>query len=332
MHTRSDIITSMQKTLHETLLNWYESHGRGHLPWRQTNDPYHIWVSEVMLQQTQVKTVLERFYFPFLKRFPTLKSLADAPIDDVLKKWEGLGYYSRAKNLHTAARICSPVVPDTVEGLLRLPGIGKSTAHAIASFAYGTPVPILDANVKRILFRFYGRREADEKTLWRLAGRLFDPEHPFEFNQAMMDIGATVCMPKTALCGQCPLRHGCRAATGEPLRFPASKARKSVPVRRRHIIVYTENGRFGLKQRTGRFLHGLWGFYEQVDPPEEAMKSLGHIFQVYSHFRLEADVWLTEGRHEQTEFFEISEITHLALSGADHKVLALLNASCPRSS
>jgi len=322
----------MQNDLHKTILNWYEAHGRGHLPWRQTNDPYPIWVSEVMLQQTQVKTVLERFYFPFLERFPTLNSLAEAPLDDVLKKWEGLGYYSRAKNLHKAARMCAPVLPETVEGLLKLPGIGKSTAHAVASFAYGTPVPILDANVKRILYRFYGRREADEKTLWRLAGKLFDPAHPFKFNQAMMDIGATVCMPKTALCAQCPLLNGCKAASGDPLHYPAPKAHKSVPVRKRHIIVHTENGRFGLQQRTGRFLHGLWGFYEQEQPPEDALYSLGHIVQVYTHFRLEADVWLSKGRKEQLEFFEMEEIAPLALSGADHKVLALLNASCPRSS
>ena len=188
----------MLEGLHETLLKWYENHGRHALPWRRTRDPYRIWISEIMLQQTQVRTVLERFYFPFLERFPTLQSLAAAPLDDVLKQWEGLGYYTRAKNLHKAAQMCAPFLPETAEGLQSLPGVGKSTAHAVAAFAYGIPVPILDANVKRILFRYHARRSAGEKELWELAEKLFDPHHPFEFNQAMMDIGATLCLPKTA--------------------------------------------------------------------------------------------------------------------------------------
>ncbi len=314
----------MTVSVHERLLTWYRRHGRHDLPWRQTDDPYRIWISEIMLQQTQVKTVRERFYFPFLERFPTLPSLAAAPLDDVLKQWEGLGYYSRAKNLHKAAQMCTPFMPDTVEGLLRLPGIGKSTAHAVVAFAYRTPVPILDANVKRILYRYFGRREADEKTLWRLAGKLFDPAHPFEFNQAMMDIGATLCLPKTARCGACPLQRDCKAAARDPLRYPAPKVRKSVPTRRRHIIVYTDNERYGLQQRTGRFLHGLWGFHEQTNAPAGA-RHLGSIVQVYSHFRLEAEVWQLGEGEDELMFFSKEEIATLALSGADHKVLALLS-------
>ena len=315
----------MSDTIHGHLLSWYRRHGRHHLPWRETRDPYRIWISEIMLQQTQVKTVLERFYFPFLERFPTLQSLAAAPLDDVLKQWEGLGYYTRAKNLHKAAQACTPFMPETVEGLQRLPGIGKSTAHAVAAFAYNAPVPILDANVKRILYRFYARREADEKTLWKLAEKLFDPAHPFEFNQAMMDIGATLCLPKTAHCDRCPLQSGCKAAAGDPLRYPAPKQRRTVPVRKRHILVHADRDRYGLRQRTGRFLHGLWGFAEALQPPEGAAKRLGSIVQVYSHFRLEADVWLIDGRGEGLEFFSKEETAELALSGADHKVLKLLS-------
>jgi A/G-specific adenine glycosylase len=322
----------MQNTLKDTLLQWYETHGRHHLPWRRTSDPYRIWVSEIMLQQTQVKTVLERFYFPFLERFPTLQSLAQAPLDDVLKQWEGLGYYSRAKNLHRAARMCAPALPESVEGLQKLPGIGKSTAHAVASFAFETPVPILDANVKRILYRFYGRKNADEKTLWRLAYRLFDPAHPFAFNQAMMDIGAALCLPRSAQCDRCPLQNGCKAALRNPLDYPERKQRKAVPVRKKHIIVYVDGGRFGLRQRTGRFLHGLWGFHEQEQAPGADVRALGNIVQVYSHFRLEADVWIAQERGEALEFFEREELAALALSGADHKVLALLSARHSRFS
>ncbi|WP_345986324.1 A/G-specific adenine glycosylase [Sulfurimonas sp. HSL-1656] len=318
----------MNEDLHTSLLQWYESHGRHTLPWRNTADPYRIWISEIMLQQTQVKTVLERFYFPFLERFPTLPSLASAPLDDVLKQWEGLGYYTRAKNLHKAAQLAAPFMPKSVDGLLALPGIGKSTAHAIAAFAYAIPVPILDANVKRILYRFYGRREADEKTLWNLAEKLFDPVHPYEFNQAMMDIGATLCLPKSTRCEECPFQNACKGAAGDPLHYPAPKKSKSVPVRERHIVVYRHNGNYGLKQRTGRFLHGLWGFHEQTAAPEQGT-ALDSIVQVYSHFRLEAEVWLCEGYHEELTYFGREEIDALALSGADHKVLKQLSASRP---
>ena len=314
----------MNETLHLKLLDWYRAHGRHHLPWRQTDDPYRIWVSEIMLQQTQVKTVLERFYFPFLERFPSLPSLADAPLDDVLKQWEGLGYYTRAKNLHKAAQKCAPSLPETVEGLIALPGIGKSTAHAVAAFAYRTPVPILDANVKRILYRFFGRRNADEKTLWKLAERLFDSNHPFEYNQAMMDIGATICLPRSADCNVCPLQSACKASKTDPLGYPASRRRKRIPLRRRHIVVYRVGGRYGLQQRGGRFLHGLWGFAEQTDSPGRSAEKLGKIVQTYSHFRLEADVWLVCGTKDELIFHTPEEIKALALSNADRKVLKLL--------
>ena len=316
----------MYKEAHRSLYDWYKKNGRHELPWRLTDDPYKVYVSEIMLQQTQVKTVLERFYFPFLEAFPTLQDLASATESEVLKKWEGLGYYTRARNLHKAAKMAAPFMPNTVEGLLALPGIGKSTAHAIAAFAYRTPVPILDANVKRILYRFFGRRNADEKSLWRLAQRLFDPAHPFEYNQAMMDIGATLCLPKNAACDQCPLQTGCKAAGGDPLRYPAPRARRSIPTRKKHIIVYRTDERFGLRQREGNFLHGLWGFPEQENAPDETAKALGAISHVYSHFRLEAEVWTLEAHHPELTFFTRAEIADLALSGADHKVLKQLPA------
>ncbi len=314
---------SLQK-VHFTLQHWYKANGRHDLPWRQTDDPYPIWISEIMLQQTQVKTVLKRFYFPFLERFPTLQSLAASDLDDVLKMWEGLGYYTRAKNLHRAAQMTAPFMPKSVEGLKKLPGVGNSTAHAIAAFAYQTPVPILDANVKRILYRVYGRRSANEKTLWRLAERLFDHGHPYEYNQAMMDIGATVCLPKRPECANCPFEFICKGAANDPLRYPEPKTRKKTPIRKCHIIVYRDEERYGLRQRKGRFLHGLWGFHEQIEMPEAYEDQLHSITQTYSHFRLEADIWLTETYHPELTFFTLKEIAALALSGADHKVLKQL--------
>lgn len=306
-----------------SLLHWYTQHGRHDLPWRRTDDPYRIYLSEIMLQQTQVKTVLERFYFPFLETFPTFADVASSDLDDVLKKWEGLGYYTRAKNLHNAARQCGGILPDNAHDLMQLSGIGRSTAHAIAAFAYREPVPVLDANVKRILHRFYALPTRDEKKLWEYAYTLFDPEHPFEFNQAMMDVGATVCLAKKPLCPLCPFERWC-AGKRSPLSYPQPKTKTTKPVRHRVIIIHQRENRFALRQRHERFLHALWGF-DQRDP-EECGLLLGHITQHYSHFTLDADVYLSHERFEDEEFewFDIEEIQELSLSRADHKTLELL--------
>ncbi|MDD2266411.1 A/G-specific adenine glycosylase [Sulfuricurvum sp.] len=315
----------MNTSPHATLLQWYADHGRHDLPWRTNPDPYAIYVSEIMLQQTQVKTVLERFYFPFLERFPTLTALAEADLDDVLKMWEGLGYYTRARNLYAAARQCNGQLPDNALDLLNLPGIGQSTAHAIAAFAYREPLPIMDANVKRILHRYYALTERNDKKLWDYAYTLFDSAHPFEYNQAMMDIGATICLPKKPLCPLCPLEKSCLGKTS-PLAYPASKAKKIKPVRFRNIIVYQKENRYALIQRRTRFLSGLWSFYESEDKPDIHMKYLGEIIQNYSHFTLEAHVYLcTESvLPEGYEWFSVEEIAQLSLSRADHKVVSLL--------
>jgi A/G-specific adenine glycosylase len=315
----------MFKNAHAALYRWYEDHGRHDLPWRNTDDPYRIWVSEIMLQQTQVKTVLERFYFPFLEAFPTLQDLADARVDDVLKRWEGLGYYTRARNLHKAAQMAAPRFPQTVEELKRLPGIGQSTAHAVAAFAYHTPVPIMDANVKRILFRVFGFKKATDKQLWEMAHRLFDEERPFDYNQAMMDVGATLCLPKKCGCPLCPFQNVCKATEDDPLAYPQKTPKKAVPVRHRQIVIHQNGRRYALEQRTSRFLSGLWGFHE-YDKEEEitAERRLGSITHQYSHFRLEAEVYLRHAPLADTEWFTIEQIGDLALSGADHKALALI--------
>ncbi|MDD5158431.1 MAG: A/G-specific adenine glycosylase [Sulfuricurvum sp.] len=312
-------------TPQHSLLRWYEKNGRHDLPWRTTNNPYHIYLSEIMLQQTQVKTVLERFYFPFLERFPTLNDLAKAEVDDVLKMWEGLGYYTRARNLHAAARLCNRELPTTAHELIALPGIGRSTAHAIASFAYKEPLPILDANVKRILHRYFVLKERDEKRLWEYAYTLFDFDHPFEFNQAMMDVGASVCLSKKPLCAFCPFETTCQGKS-TPLLYPTPKNKTTKPIRHRNIIVYQRENRYALIQRQTRFLSGLWGFYECEELRNSHIKSLGHITQTYSHFTLEADVYLSlNDMHEEGfEWFSKEEIAQLSLSRADHKVVSLL--------
>lgn len=313
----------MYTEVHKQLQEWYQQHGRHHLPWRNHHNAYKIWVSEIMLQQTQVKTVLERFYFPFLEAFPTLKDLSEADEDAVLKQWEGLGYYTRARNLHKTAQICQDTLPTTVKELIALPGIGKSTAHAVAAFAYHTPVPILDANVKRILYRVFGLKKANEKTLWELAYKLFDNAHPYDYNQALMDLGSFVCASKRVTCTMCPFENICVATQKEPLSYPEKKVKKTVPIRTKNIIIYTHNNHLALKQRQTKFLKGLWGFREQELPPLETAHYLGNIIQKYSHFHLHANVYHLEDPSYEAQWFAHEHLKELALSGADHKALDL---------
>jgi len=315
----------MYKKAHDSLHHWYQENGRHHLPWRDIDDSYKIWVSEIMLQQTQVKTVLERFYFPFLEAFPTLTDLAQASEDEVLKKWEGLGYYTRARNLHKTAKLSNPILPQTVKELIALPGIGQSTAHAIASFAYKTPVPIMDANVKRILYRVFALIKASDKELWEKSYALFDTSRPYDFNQAMMDLGSSVCTGKFALCNTCPFETICLGKK-EPLAYPQKKVKKITPVRMKKIVIHTYKGKYALKQRETRFLNGLWGFSEYAhDKDILVSRTLGKISHTYSHFKLEAQVYLHQDFVDEHQWFTLKEIEDLALSGADHKALELLS-------
>jgi A/G-specific adenine glycosylase len=314
----------MYSQLHISLHQWYTRNGRHDLPWRATDDPYHIWISEIMLQQTQVKTVLERFYFPFLKAFPTLNELAAADVDDVLKQWEGLGYYTRARNLHKAAQLAAPKLPATAHELQQLPGIGKSTAHAIAAFAYHSPVPILDANVKRILYRFFALSQATEKLLWEHAYELFDTERPFDYNQAMMDIGSLICTARKPQCDICPFTAQCQGKH-DPAAYPKKKVKKAIPVRFRQIVVFAHQGRFALQQRTGKFLGGLWGFDEfESGASIPSGNILGRVQQTYSHFRLDAEVTLVHRYVDDHTWFTLEDMKSLALSKADHKIVILL--------
>ena len=314
---------------HKKIQNWYQEYGRLDLPWRTTNDPYHIYLSEVMLQQTQVKTVLERYYFPFLKKFPTLQSLSKAPLDDVLKMWEGLGYYNRAKNLHHTAQLLShgqpqgiaPTLPSHIDELIKLPGIGKNTAHALATFAYKQPVPVMEANVKRILCRIHKMKTPNENKLWQIAYDLVDKKDPFNYNQAMMDIGATLCKPKNPLCAVCPWSDICKGKE-DPTLYP-SKKKKIVPTREEHIMVYVYNEQLSLTQRSGRFLHGLWGF-EAIEVPLCASQYIGEITHAYTHFKLKCKVYVyDELDKEQEHYFSTQEIRKLAISKVDEKIVKL---------
>lgn len=310
----------------EAIYAWYQKNGRHDLPWRQTNDAYKIYLSEIMLQQTQVKTVLERFYFPFLERFPTLQSVAVAPLDDVLKMWEGLGYYTRARNLHHTAITCNGVLPKRPEELGGLKGIGKSTAHAICAFAYHEALPILDANVKRVLCRYFALSVKDEKVLWEKAWELLHVKHPYEHNQAMMDIGAFVCTPKNPNCLACPLELTCKGKNA-PENYPKTIKKAKVPTKKRFALVIKKEGKLGLVQRKERLLHGLWGFVQVDEKPKNA-HSLGKVTHTYSHFKLELEMIYDKALHVKVDgYFTEDEIENLALSTVDKKIIQTLFSS-----
>ncbi len=248
------------------VLAWFDHHGRKDLPWQRNPTPYRVWVSEIMLQQTRVGTVLG-YFERFMSRFPNLSSLAAAPIDDVLHLWTGLGYYARARNLHRAAQLIAVEhngeFPPTVEALAALPGIGRSTAGAILALSRDMHAPILDGNVKRVLARFHavaGSKDAAGvlKTLWAYAATYTPPARNAAYTQAMMDLGATICTRRQPHCDVCPLATNCIArAQGNPQAYPGRKPTKKIPVRTTTMLLLCDvQGRVLLEQRPAS---GLWG-------------------------------------------------------------------------
>ena len=252
------------------VLTWYRQHGRKDLPWQKEPSLYRVWVSEIMLQQTQVQSVIP-YYLRFMAAFPDTASLAAAPLDQVLHLWSGLGYYARARNLHRAARLIRQRpgggFPRSLEQLLALPGIGRSTAGAILSLALGAPHAILDGNVKRVLTRCFAipgwpGQAAVQKRLWRLAGELTPASDRVRaYNQAMMDLGATLCTRTRPACGRCPLADLCQArAAGKPTAFPTPRRRRALPVKAAQILLLLDRENRLLLQRrpAGGVWEGLW--------------------------------------------------------------------------
>jgi A/G-specific adenine glycosylase len=293
------------------VLAWYERHGRKDLPWQRDPTPYRVWVSEIMLQQTQVVSVIP-YYTRFMVRFPVVRALADAPLDEVLHLWAGLGYYARARNLHRSATIvCRDYqgeIPTDIELLRRLPGIGRSTAGAILALTLGRRYPILDGNVKRVLARFHaiegwpGTPQV-EASLWQLA-EVYTPYHGVaQYTQGIMDIGATVCTRTRPACGLCPLREGCAAhALGQETRYPSPRSRKVLPVREATLMVvqHLDDGVLLEQRPPVGVWGGLWSFPEcprGQDPRAWCMTEFGYepdhlerwsMFRhTFSHFHLD---------------------------------------------
>jgi len=297
----------------ESLLSWYAKAGRD-LPWRKGCDPYDIWVSEIMLQQTQVKTVIP-YYLRWLAQFPTIEQLAKADLQHVLKAWEGLGYYTRARNLHRAAQEVvqhhGGVFPTELEDVLALPGIGRTTAGGILSAAFNQPVAILDGNVKRVLARLVALPVPPAKAtnqLWQLSETLLDREHPKDFNQALMDLGATLCTPKHPNCPSCPWIPYCQAYNlGMQSQLPMRETSSPLPHKAIGVaVIWNEQGQILIdRRRPEGLLGGLWEFPGgKIEPGEtveecikrEIQEELGidiavgdrliTIDHAYSHFRV----------------------------------------------
>lgn len=263
----------------QDLLAWFDRHRRD-LPWRRTREPYRIWLSEVMLQQTRVEAVLP-YYERFLEKFPTVEALAAADLESVLARWSGLGYYRRARQLHAAARRIAELgaFPRTVEGLRDLPGIGPYTAAAVASIAFGVPAPVLDGNVERVLSRWLAlpddpKASGARKTLLAAAESLLDPDRAGDSNQALMELGATLCVPRRPKCLLCPIASGCRArAEGDPERYPAPRAKRE-PEKLRLLVAVVEDGRGVLLFRRpddSELLAGTWELPWISVPEEETL-------------------------------------------------------------
>lgn len=257
----------------QMVLDWFDHSGRKDLPWQENTTPYRVWVSEIMLQQTQVKTVIPYFQ-RFMETLPTVEHLAAASQDAVLHLWTGLGYYSRARNLHRCAQtVCEEYdgnFPDTVEGLSALPGIGRSTAGAIRSIAFGKQAAILDGNVKRVLARYakisgWPGKTPVAKELWAVAEQLTPRHKTAQYSQAMMDLGATVCTRSKPGCEQCPLQQACQAwLEGNPTAYPGKKPRKILPVKSTTMLLIQnrEGETYLAKRPPSGIWGGLWSFPE----------------------------------------------------------------------
>jgi A/G-specific adenine glycosylase len=352
--------TADLKLLQKQLITWYRANQRD-LPWRRSNTPYHIWVSEVMLQQTQVKTVLN-YYHRFLTKFPGIKRLAAADLQAVLKAWEGMGYYARARNLHRAAKTVMQDhggrIPDQWETFRKLPGVGDYIAAAVLSIAFNQPYPVVDGNVKRVLARLHKiyapvNRPGSDKQFKKAAARLLDPGRPGNFNQAMMELGALVCKPRNPLCDACPITRMCRAyQTRQVDQFPKRQKLKATPQYHIAVGVIYKNGRVLITRRKEEgLLGGLWEFpggkikdgesaqaacireiKEEVNLDVQIERHLAQVKHAYTHFKIVMDVFCCEyvsGRvylrgPAAFRWIHLNEYRNYPFPKANHKFIPLL--------
>lgn len=344
-----------------SVLKWFDKHGRKHLPWQQDINAYRVWLSEIMLQQTQVTTVIP-YFERFIARFPTIESLAAAPIDEVLHLWTGLGYYARARNLHKCAQqVVSQYggkLPATVEALADLPGIGRSTAGAIVSIAFQKRAAILDGNVKRVLARYHavegwpGQLDVANQ-LWEIAETYTPKSRANHYTQAMMDMGATLCTRSKPRCSDCPLQGGCIAyAQGNPNQYPGKKPKKDLPEKAVQLLMLRNPaGDLLLQQRPAQGIWGgLWSFPElaiESDAREFAEDNVGKVVSIeewdtyrhtFSHYHLDITpvlVQLAKNSHAIGEaaihWFDPHQPSELGLAAPVKKLLEKIAQLDPRA-
>lgn len=291
----------MKTSFTDTLLAWYDRNGRD-LPWRRTRDPYAIWLSEIILQQTRIAQG-QAYWERFMKHFPNVQTLAAAIEDEVLRLWEGLGYYSRARNLHAAAQqiVTQGTFPVTLEGIRALKGIGDYTAAAIGSIAFGLPAAVVDGNVYRVLARYYGistpvGSTAAKKEFTALAQSLLPAGRPGDFNQAMMDFGAIQCTPANPACLTCPLASGCQALReGRVESLPVKQRTTAIQTRKVDYIYLRCKGRTAIRRRgAGDIWQGLWEPLTELLPGVEAKLLRQGVRHQLTHRTLIADFYLAE--------------------------------------
>ncbi len=304
---RDPVIINYEKNFVSRILTWYKKHGRKDLPWQQNPTPYRVWISEIMLQQTQVKTVI-LYYQRFIKIFPNLKALATSNIDTVLHLWSGLGYYARARNLHASAKIIQQNhagrFPRTIEDLQQLPGIGRSTAGAILSFSMNTRAPILDGNVKRVFIRFHAIKNSKKTNeLWELVEIYLPQKNIAQYNQALMDIGSLICTRTKPKCCNCPLQKHCQALKQNLTDvLPIKQKQKTSPIKKTYLLIIMNNKQEILLEQ--RAPVGIWGglwCFPACDNPNnietdlqkkyglkiQSKKLLPAFRHTFSHFRLD---------------------------------------------
>lgn len=265
---------------------WYEQAGRHELPWRNTQNIYHVYLSEIMLQQTQVNRVRDEYYPQFLAKFPTLETLAKASLDDVLAAWSGLGYYSRARNLHKTAQLLQKSLPTSYKELLQLPGIGQYTASAICSFGYAQKVPVVDTNIARVLKRYFALLHVKDKTVWEYAQKLLNQTQTRSHNLALMDLGSMICLPKNPKCDICPLHKHCQGKA-EPQLYTQTK-KKEYEAMELFYGICIHNEKIALTPATGNMYKNMLEL-PTVEPIEEDF--IGSFKHAYTKYRLHVKLY-----------------------------------------
>ncbi len=305
---------SSYKAVHKTLLSWYEREGRHSLPWRLTDDIYHVYLSEIMLQQTQVNRVRDEYYPLFLEKFPTIKHLADADLNEVLSLWSGLGYYRRARNLYLSAKLSKDGLPTSLKELKSLPGVGDYTASAVCSFALHQSVPVVDTNISRVLKRHFGLLGVKDKIIWKYAEKFLNIEQPRAHNLALMDLGSMICTLKSAECEICPLEKNCQGKE-EPTLYTQTKKKEYIKMELYFGVLVQEN-KIALKFSDDNMYKDMLTL-PKVDPLEENF--LGSFKHAYTKYRLDVNIYKIEEIDGEIVWIDLEEFDSAPISSLTKK-------------